>query len=60
MTLGHLERLHRARELLAVKGYDMRATRLACYSGAGFDHELGDAAKDDPRVQLIGLDRVYD
>jgi hypothetical protein len=60
MTLGHLERLRRARELLAVKGYDMSATRLACYSGAGFDHELSDAAKDDRRVQLIGLDRLYD
>jgi hypothetical protein len=60
MTLGRLERLRRARELLAVKGYDMSATRLAYCIGAGFDHELGDAAKDDRRVQLIGLDTVYD
>jgi uncharacterized protein len=37
MTVGHLGRLHRARDLLAVKGYDMSGTRLTCYSGAGFD-----------------------
>jgi AAA+ ATPase superfamily predicted ATPase len=60
MTLGQLERLRRARDLLAVKGYDMSATRLACYSGAGFDDELDDAARADARVQLIGLDTLYD
>jgi uncharacterized protein len=59
MTLGHLERLRRARDLLAVKGYDMSATRLSCYSGAGFDHELGNAARNDVGVQLIGLDALY-
>ncbi len=60
MNLGHLERLRRARDLLAVKGYDTSATRLACYSGAGFDRELSDLAAADPVVQLIGLDRLYD
>jgi uncharacterized protein len=59
MTLNHLERLRRARDLLAVKGYDMSATTFACYSGAGFNHELGDAARADPAVQLIGLDALY-
>ena len=37
MTLRHVERLRRARALLAVKGYDTNATILTCYSGAGFD-----------------------
>lgn len=60
MNLGHLERLRRARDLLAVKGYDTSATRLACYSAAGFDRELSDLAAADPVVQLIGLDRLYD
>jgi uncharacterized protein len=58
MNLGHLERLRRARDLLAVKGYDTRATQLTCYSGAGFDPALGDAAAD-PHIQLVGLDHLY-
>jgi uncharacterized protein len=33
MGTGHLERLRRARDLLAVKGYDKEQTRLTCYSG---------------------------
>jgi hypothetical protein len=41
MTLNHLERLRRARDLLAMKGYDMSRTMFACYSGPGFNHELG-------------------
>ena len=40
MTLRHLERLRRARALLAVKGYGTAGTTLACYSGAGFDPAL--------------------
>lgn len=40
MNAGHLQRLRRARDLLAVKGYDVGGTKLACYSGAGFDPEL--------------------
>jgi hypothetical protein len=59
MTLGHLERLRRARDLLAVKGYDTTATRLTCYSGAGFDPDLGQPAQRDARVQLFGLDELY-
>jgi hypothetical protein len=59
MGLGHLERLRRARDLLAVKGYNMTATTLGCYSGAGFDAGLRDAARSDPRVQLLGLDALY-
>ncbi len=59
MNLGHLERLRRARDLLAVKGYDTRAARLTCYGGAAFDPELRDVAAADPLVQLVGLDALY-
>lgn len=40
MTLGHVDRLGRARELLSAKGYDTSETVLTCYSGAGFDENL--------------------
>ena len=58
MTLRHVERLRRARALLAVKGYDTNATTLACYSGAGFDPASPAAARDGD-VLLVGLDRLY-
>jgi AAA+ ATPase superfamily predicted ATPase len=59
MNTGHLERLRRARDLLAVKGYDTGGTRLACYSGAGFDPELANRAADDPAILLVGLEMLY-
>jgi AAA+ ATPase superfamily predicted ATPase len=59
MNLGHLERLRRARGLLAVKGYDTNATRLTCYSGAGFDSDLREVADAEPLVLLVGLDELY-
>jgi hypothetical protein len=59
MTPRHLDRLHRAAALLAVKGYDMRATKLACYGGAGFDSALREAARSDPFVQLIDVADLY-
>ena len=58
MTLRHVERLRRARALLAVKGYDTNATILTCYSGAGFEPALLAAARDDD-VLLVGVDRLY-
>ncbi len=54
---GHLDRLARARDLLAVKGFDTRDTVLACYSGAGFTPELRAARARD--VALIDLDDLY-
>jgi hypothetical protein len=42
-----------------VKGYDTSATRLICYSGAGFAPELGDVAAADTLVRLIGLEGLY-
>ncbi|HEX6450229.1 MAG TPA: ATP-binding protein [Trebonia sp.] len=59
MSTGHLKRLKRARDLLAVKGYDTSRTVLACYSGAGFGNDLQHAADDDARVRLIGLGQLY-
>lgn len=57
MDAGHLERLRRARDLLAVKGFDTRDTILACYSGAGFTPGL--QAAHEESVALIGLDQLY-
>lgn len=48
-----------ARDLLAVKGYDTSATKLTCYSGAGFDEDLRAEARHDNPIQLVGLDTVY-
>jgi hypothetical protein len=59
MNPGHLERLRRARDLLAVKGYDTEQTRLTCYSGARFDSELANRAAGDPLIQLVGLEDLY-
>jgi hypothetical protein len=59
MGLRHLNRLARARELLAGRQLDTTATVLTCYSGAGFDADLlaASAGRDD--VLLVGLDRLY-
>ena len=59
MTLRHLERLRRARDLLSVRGYDTRDALLACYSGAGFDADLHNAARAGQHVKLIGLGDLY-
>lgn len=57
MDSSHIDRLARARDLLAVKGFDTRDTILACYSGAGFAPDLS-ALRDD-KITLIGLDQLY-
>jgi hypothetical protein len=58
MGVDHLDRLHRARQLLATRGYDTDATVLACYSAAGFDADLR-AGADPSNVLLVGLDDLY-
>ncbi len=55
MGVGHINRLERARELLAGKGYDVRSTLLACYSGAGFSSELTSMGG----VLLVDLETLY-
>jgi len=57
MDLRHVERLRRARDLLAVKGFDTRDTMLSCYSGAGFSQKL--QATQGPETRLVGLDQLY-
>jgi uncharacterized protein len=57
MDLRHLERLRRARDLLAVKGFDTRDTVLSCFSGAGFSREL--QAARGHGIRLLGLDELY-
>ncbi len=53
MTLDHVDRLRRARELMSAKGYDTSRTVLACYSGAGFDENL-QAAGSGPGETVAG------
>jgi uncharacterized protein len=57
MEQRHVDRLRRARDLLAVKGFDTRETVLACYSGAGFDPGLRIGEANN--VRLVGLDQLY-
>ena len=57
MDIRHAERLHRARDLLAVKGFDTSNTVLSCFSGVGFSGDLQAAHADE--VRLIGLDQLY-
>jgi uncharacterized protein len=59
MDLQHVERLRRARDLLAVKGFDTRGARLHCYSGAGFSPELRSAQAADADIHLVDLDKLY-
>ncbi|OHV44246.1 ATPase [Pseudofrankia sp. BMG5.36] len=62
MGTRHVERLRRARDLLAAKGYDVRDTVLACYSGAGFDPALTTATTATPagaKIATIDLTRLY-
>lgn len=57
MDVRHVDRLRRARDLLAVKGFDMRDTVLCCYSGAAFSREL--QAAQGPALRLVGLEQIY-
>ncbi len=58
MGVGHLERLGRARELLAGRGMDTTRCGLACFSAAGFTDALrAETARGD--VLLVGLEELY-
>jgi hypothetical protein len=58
MGSQHVERLARARELLARKGYDTSRTVLACYGAAGFNDDLR-ALAADRNIRLFPLDEMY-
>ena len=49
----HVERLRRARDLLAAKGFDTSDTVIACYGGADFDMISGNDG-----VLSIGPERL--
>jgi hypothetical protein len=55
MGARHVERLRRARDLLANAGYDTRDTVIALYSGAGFEPEVHGAKG----VLAVDLARLY-
>jgi AAA+ ATPase superfamily predicted ATPase len=57
MGTRHVDRMRRARDLLAVRGFDTRDTVLTCYSGAGFDRELRDGQRQD--IRLVCLKQLY-
>jgi AAA+ ATPase superfamily predicted ATPase len=59
MGAPHVERLARARDLLARKGYDTSTTLLACYSGAGFHDDLRTAATRRLDTLLVTLNDIY-
>lgn len=58
MGMRHLERLRRARDLLRKRGHEVDNAVLACYSGAGFDAELREAARRG-EVMLVDPGRLY-
>ena len=55
MGIRHVEKLRRARDLLAARGFDTAETILACYSAVGFHDDLTPSAE----VATFGLDRLY-
>ncbi|MYS83485.1 AAA family ATPase [Embleya scabrispora] len=60
MGRAHLAHLERIRELLAARtGVDATHTRLLCFSGDGFTDDLHTAATDNPDLQLVDLERLY-
>ncbi|MDO0936849.1 ATP-binding protein [Streptomyces sp. DG2A-72] len=59
MGIGHLDRLRHIKSLLAGRGQDTSAVRLACYSGVGFTDDLRAAADAAGDVVLVDLGRLY-
>jgi hypothetical protein len=58
--LGHLRRLAYIRDLLRTReGVRAQRTRLLLFSGAGFTDDLRRLAANEPDVQLIDPERLY-
>ena len=60
----HVERLRRARDLLAARGWQTGGAVLALYSGAGFEPDLGagddpDLGADDDPALTVGPDGLF-
>ncbi|HEX5494471.1 MAG TPA: ATP-binding protein [Mycobacteriales bacterium] len=60
LGLGHLDRLARARDVLAARGHDTGRCRLVCFGAAGFDPGLRDRTAEDPSVKLVDVAALYD
>lgn len=56
MGMQHVERLRRARDLLAAN-FDTTDCVLTCYSAAGFTDDLRSAT--DTRLSLVTLNDIY-
>ncbi|WP_240483490.1 hypothetical protein [Streptomyces pathocidini] len=60
MGMAHIDRLRHIRDLVTQAGrYDTSATRLICFSGAGFNDKAHAVAAADPDVRLIDLAALY-
>jgi uncharacterized protein len=60
MGRRHVDRLAAIRELIRTTGrYDASATRLLCFSGAGFTPELRALAAQTPDIALIDAAALY-
>ncbi|WP_308169635.1 AAA family ATPase [Acrocarpospora catenulata] len=60
MGQGHLDRLRHISQLVTANDrYDTSATRLVCFSAAGFTPDLL-AARDRGEVDLVGLSDLYE
>lgn len=60
MGIAHLDRLRQIREVIGGTGrYDVRGTRLICFSGAGFNDRIHEAAATSDDVVLVGLPELY-
>jgi hypothetical protein len=60
MGKRHIDRLLAIRDMIRATGrYDASATRLLCFSGAGFTDELRAIAAQAPDVNLIDAATLY-
>lgn len=60
MGRAHLERLERIRSILGRSGaFDTTGTRLICFSGAGFNDHLREAAEAREDLELISAADLY-
>jgi uncharacterized protein len=60
MGTGHVDRLAAIRDLIRASGrYDASATRLLCFSAAGFTPELRALAAQTPDIALVDAATLY-
>lgn len=59
MGLPHLERLTRARDVLAARGMETDGCVLACFSAAGFTEHVRREAEERRDVRLLGVAGLY-